>query len=418
MSVAEGAAPRGETRLTLERLRADFPILGIRVHGQPLVYLDNAATTQKPQLVIDAVRSYYEGTNANIHRGVHYLSQVATEAYEESRLTVARFLNARSRREIVFVRGATEGVNLVAQAFGRARLKPGDEILITALEHHSNIVPWQILCEQTGARLRVIPMTESGDLELDALPDLLNDRTRLASFIHVSNALGTVNPIARMIEACKAKGVPVVIDAAQSVPHMPVDVQALDPDFLVFSGHKVYGPTGIGVLYGKLEWLEQMPPYQGGGDMISSVTFERTIYNEVPHKFEAGTPHISGAIGLGAALDYVSQIGLEWIQAYESELLRYAEQKLLENRHVRLIGTPAERAGAISFMLEGVHPHDLGTILDQQGIAIRTGHHCAQPVMDYYGIPATARASLAFYNTREEIDLLVTGLDEAFEVFK
>ncbi len=401
----------------VEAVRRDFPILRLEVEGNPLVYLDNAATTQKPEAVIEAVRGYYLTQNANIHRGVHHLSQVATEAYEESRRKVQRLINARQAAEIVFVRGATEGVNLVAQSFGRMRVRPGDEILITAMEHHSNIVPWQMLCEQTGARLRVAPMTRRGELVLEEFRAKLTPRTRLAAVVYVSNALGTVNPAAELIEAAHAAGVPVLLDAAQAAPHLPVDVQELDVDFLVFSGHKMYGPTGIGVVYGKRDLLDAMPPYQGGGEMITSVTFEKTVYNEVPHKFEAGTPNVAGAVGLGVAVDYLESLGLERVQRYEEELLAYAEESLSRFSEVTIIGTAREKASILSFTLDGVHPHDIGTILDQQGIAIRAGHHCAQPVMDFFGIPATARASLAFYNTRNEIDCLVRGLRQALEVF-
>jgi cysteine desulfurase / selenocysteine lyase len=401
----------------VEAVRRDFPILRLEVEGHPLVYLDNAATTQKPEAVIEAVRGYYLTQNANIHRGVHHLSQVATEAYEESRRKVQRLINARQAAEVVFVRGATEGVNLVAQSFGRMRVRPGDEVLITAMEHHSNIVPWQMLCEQTGARLRVAPMNRRGELVLEEFRAKLTPRTRLAAVVYVSNALGTVNPAAELIEAAHAAGVPVLLDAAQAVPHLPIDVQELDVDFLVFSGHKMYGPTGIGVVYGKRDLLDAMPPYQGGGEMITSVTFEETVYNEVPHKFEAGTPNVAGAVGLGVAVDYLESLGLERIQRYEEELLAYAEESLSHFSEVTIIGTASRKAGAVSFVVNGVHPHDLGTVLDRQGIAIRAGHHCAQPVMDFFGIPATARASLAFYNTRNEIDCLVRGLRQAMEVF-
>jgi cysteine desulfurase/selenocysteine lyase len=418
MSTQWQAAQTAAEEMQIEALRSQFPILAVPVHGRPLAYLDNAATTQKPAEVIEALVRYYQRENANIHRGVHYLSQVATDSYESARRTVARFIRARSPREIVFVRGTTEGVNLVAQSFARPRLKPGDEVVISAMEHHSNIVPWQIVCEQTGAHLKVLPMDDRGELLVDRLPALLNPRTRIAAFVHVSNALGTVNPIREMIRICHAAGVPVLVDAAQAVPHLPVDVQDLDADFLAFSGHKVYGPTGIGVLYGRAELLESMPPYQGGGDMISSVSFERTVYNEIPHKFEAGTPHVAGAIGLGAALDFVLRQGLERIEAHESRLLRYAEDRLQALPEVRLIGRATEKAGVVSFVVKGVHPHDLGTVLDQQGVAIRTGHHCAQPVMDFFGIPATARASFACYNTFDEVDRLVSGVRLALEVFQ
>lgn len=418
MSTQWQAAQAAADEEQIEALRSQFPILAVPVHGRPLAYLDNAATTQKPASVIEALVRYYQRENANIHRGVHYLSQLATDAYEGARRTVARFIRARSPREIIFVRGTTEGVNLVAQSFARPRLKEGDEVVISAMEHHSNIVPWQLVCEQTGAHLKVLPMDDRGELLVGRLPALLNPRTRIAAFVQVSNALGTVNPIREMIRTCHAAGVPVLVDAAQAVPHLPVDVQELDADFLAFSGHKVYGPTGIGVLYGREELLETMPPYQGGGDMISAVSFERTIYNEIPHKFEAGTPHVAGAIGLGAALDFVLHQGLERIEAHEARLLRYAEDRLQELPEVRLIGRASEKAGVVSFVVKGVHPHDLGTVLDQQGVAIRTGHHCAQPVMDFFGIPATARASFACYNTFDEVDRLIRGIRSALEVFR
>lgn len=418
MSTQSQAAQAAAEEIQVEALRSQFPILAMPVHGRPLAYLDNAATTQKPAAVIEALVRYYQRENANIHRGVHYLSQVATDSYESARRTAARFIHARSPKEIVFVRGTTEGVNLVAQSFARPRLKPDDEVLISAMEHHSNIVPWQLVCEQTGARLKVLPMNDRGELLVDRLPGLLSSRTRIAAFVQVSNALGTVNPLREMIRICHAAGVPVLVDAAQAVPHLPVDVQELEADFLAFSGHKVYGPTGIGVLYGREELLEAMPPYQGGGDMISAVSFERTVYNEIPHKFEAGTPHVAGAIGLGVALEFVLRQGLEQIEAHEARLLRYAEDQLQALPEVRLIGRASEKAAVVSFVVKGVHPHDLGTVLDQQGVAIRTGHHCAQPVMDFFGVPATARASFACYNTFEEVDRLVSGIRSALEVFR
>ena len=403
--------------LDAERILRDFPILQTRVHGRRLAYLDNAATTQKPLSVIERIRHYYLAENSNVHRGVHHLSQVATDAYEASRRKIQRFINARRESEVVFVRGATEGVNLVAQTLGRQRLSAGDEVLITAMEHHSNIVPWQLLCEQTGARLRVIPMSERGELRLEELYTLIGAHTRLVAVVHVSNALGTVNPVEEIIRIAHTAEIPVLVDAAQSVPHLGIDVQALDADFVVFSGHKMYGPTGIGVVYGKQEYLESMPPYQGGGDMIASVTFEKTTYNELPYKFEAGTPNIAGAIGLGAAVDYLESVGMENIQAHEERLLDYTHRALSELPDVRIIGTAERKAGVVSFVMDGIHPHDLGTVLDQLGVAIRTGHHCAQPVMDFFGVPATARASLAFYNVPDDIDLLVQGLKEAREVF-
>jgi cysteine desulfurase/selenocysteine lyase len=403
--------------LDLEKIRADFPILAEPIHGKRLVYLDNAATSQKPRAVIDAIVHYYEHLNANIHRGVHTLSVRATEAHDAARQTVRRFLNAADTREIIFVRGATEAINLVAQTYGRTHVGAGDEILITAMEHHSNIVPWQMLCEEKGAHLRVAPIDDRGELLLDEFAMLIGPRTKLVAVTQVSNALGTVTPLREMIELAHRQGVPVLVDGAQAVPHFAVDVQALDCDFYAFSSHKVYGPTGIGVLYGKRALLEAMPPYQGGGDMISSVTFEKTTYNDLPFKFEAGTPDIAGAIALGAALEYISGLGMDRIAAYEHDLLTYATDKVGALPGVRLIGTARERAGALSFVMDGVHPHDLGTILDREGIAIRTGHHCAQPVMDRFKIPATARASFAVYNTREDVDALVEGIRKAQEVF-
>ncbi len=417
MTTAARRLNSADAAFDVERVRADFPILATEVHGKPLVYLDNAATSQKPRAVIDAIMRYYQGTNANVHRGVHHLSEVATEDYEGARRTVQQFINAPHIHEIIFVRGTTEGINLVAQTFGRTRIGAGDEVLITGLEHHSNIVPWQILCQEKGAKLRVAPINDDGELLLDEFAKLLGPKTKLAAVTHVSNALGTINPLKRMIELAHSHGVPVLVDGAQAVPHMKVDVQALDCDFYTFSGHKVYGPTGIGVLYGKTALLESMPPYQGGGDMISSVTFDKTTYNKLPYKFEAGTPDIAGVIGLGAALKYVNSLGIENIGAHEHDLLEYATQKLLAIPGVRIIGTAKEKAAVISFVIEGAHPHDIGTILDQEGIAIRTGHHCSQPIMDRFGIPATARASFAMYNTRAEIDALVRGIAKVREVF-
>jgi cysteine desulfurase/selenocysteine lyase len=403
--------------LDVERIRCDFPILDQKIHGKKLVYLDNAATSQKPRAVIDAIVRYYERDNANIHRGVHTLSMRATEAHDEAREAVRHFIQAADAGEIIFVRGATEAINLVAQTYGRSNVGEGDEVLITAMEHHSNIVPWQMLCEEKGAHLRVAPINDAGELDLDAFEKLLSPRTRIVAVAHVSNALGTVNPVRKIVQLAHAHDVPVLVDGAQAVPHLPVDVQALGCDFYAFSGHKVYGPTGIGVLYGKEELLAEMPPYQGGGDMISSVTFEKTTYNVVPYKFEAGTPDIAGAIGLGAALKYIGDLGMDKVAAHGHELLSYATEAVGAIPGVRLIGTARERAGVLSFMLDGVHPHDLGTILDREGIAIRTGHHCAQPVMDRFGIPATARASFAVYNTKEEVDALVKGIRAAHEVF-
>lgn len=403
--------------LDVARVRAEFPILATRVHGRPLVYLDNAATTQKPQAVIDALTRYYSAENANIHRGVHSLSQVATDAYEAARAKVARFLNAASAREVVFVRGATEGINLVAQSFARSVVRPGDEILITGMEHHANIVPWQLLAEQTGVVLRVAPLTDAGELDQPAFERLLSERTRLVSVVHLSNALGTINPVRWIAAAAHSRGIPVLVDGAQSAPHLAVDVRALECDFFVFSGHKLFGPTGIGVLYGREALLDRMPPWQGGGDMIASVTFARSTWAAVPAKFEAGTPHIAGAIGLGAAIDWLSIIGLEAVAAHEDDLLRYATAELRRVPGVGLIGTARERASILSFALDGVHPHDIGQVLDLRGVAIRAGHHCAQPVMERYGVAATARASFALYNTRAEVDALVEGVSEARRVF-
>ncbi len=393
--------------------RQDFPILERRVRGQPLVYLDNAATTQKPRAVIEAMTRYYRECNSNIHRGVHTLSQEATERFEEARVKVQRFIHAAHSHEIIFVRGTTEAINLVAQSHGRPQLKHKDEILITAMEHHSNIVPWQLLCEQTGAVLKAVPMNDAGELLLDEYLRLLGSRTRMLALTHVSNALGTINPIREIIGHAHAHGVPVLVDGAQAVAHMPVDVQALDCDFYAFSSHKLFGPTGIGVLYGKTALLEAMPPYQGGGDMIKSVTLAKTQFNDLPYKFEAGTPHIAGAIGLGAALDYVQEIGFEPIGRHEHELLRYASEQVASLPGARIIGTAREKASVLSFVLEGIHPHDLGTVLDCQGIAIRTGHHCAMPVMERFRVPATARASFAFYNTPAEADRLCAALRDA-----
>ncbi|HXF48063.1 MAG TPA: cysteine desulfurase [Verrucomicrobiae bacterium] len=403
--------------LDVEKIRKDFPALHQKVYGKPLVYLDNAATSQKPQTVIDTVSRYYTIENSNIHRGVHYLSERATKAYEDARTKVKEFINAREVREIVFCRSTTEGVNLVAQSFARGLLKPGDEILITAMEHHSNIVPWQILCEQTGAVLRVAPINDAGELVLPEFEKLLTSKTKLVSVAHISNALGTINPVEQIIETAHRRSVPVVLDGAQAVPHLKVDVQNLDCDFYLFSGHKMFGPTGIGVVYGKAHLLEAMPPYQGGGDMILSVTFEKTTYNVIPHKFEAGTPNIAGAIGLGATVEYLAGIGMENIAGYEQELLEYGTEKLSAVPGLRLVGTAKKKASILSFVMGGIHPHDIGTILDREGIAVRTGHHCAQPVMQRFGVPATVRASLAFYNTKEEIDALVAGLLEVRKVF-
>jgi len=403
--------------LDVERIRAEFPILARTVNGRPLVYLDNAATAQKPHAVIDTISSYYRTINANIHRGVHHLSVKATDGYEQARRTMQRFLGAARPEEIIFVRSATEGINLVAQTWGRANLRQDDEVLITHLEHHSNIVPWQILCEQTGARLVVAPINDAGEVIQDEFRALLNERTKIAAFAHVSNALGTINPVKAMIEAAHNAGAKVLIDGAQAAPHLAIDVRDLGADFYVVTGHKMFGPTGIGVVWGRHELLEQMPPYQGGGEMILSVTFEKTIYNKVPHKFEAGTPHIAGAIGLGAAAKWLMDVGLDRVAAHEHDLLEYGTARLTEIPGVTIIGTAAEKASILSFTIDGVHPHDAGTILDQDGIAVRTGHHCAQPVMERFGIDATVRASLALYNTKREIDALVEGVRKVIEVF-
>ncbi|MCF7842515.1 MAG: cysteine desulfurase, partial [Lentisphaeria bacterium] len=388
------------------------------VHGRPLVYLDNAATTHKPASMIEAVNRFYQRDNSNVHRGVHYLSQKATGQYERARQTVRRFINAADENEIIFVRGATEGVNLIAQTFGRHFVHAGDEILISEMEHHSNIVPWQILCEQTGATLKVIPFMDSGEIDLNTYQSMLNPRVKLVGIVHLSNTLGTINPVAEMVKMAHAQEIPVLIDGAQSVAHLPVDVQAIDADFFVFSGHKVFGPTGIGVVYGKMDRLDQLQPYQGGGDMIHSVTFEKTIYADVPHKFEAGTPNIAGAIGLGAALEYLTSWSLEEIIRYENELLRYATQALKKIEGLTIIGNAQNKAGVISFALEDIHPHDIGTILDMEGVAVRTGHHCTQPIMDHYQIPATTRVSLAFYNNQADIDAMMQALQKAIEVFR
>ncbi len=401
----------------VERIRQDFPALQVRVHGKPLVYLDNAATSQKPQVVIDRITRYYLSENSNIHRGVHFLSDLATQAYESTRDRVRQFLNAAHDREIIFTRGTTEGINLVAHSFGRSRVRAGDEVVISAMEHHSNIVPWQILCEEKSATLRVIPVNDAGELLLEEYERLLCDRTRLVAVTYVSNALGTVNPVKPMIATAHRRGIPVLVDGAQAAPHLAVDVQDLDCDFFAFSGHKLCGPTGIGILYGKADLLESMPPYQAGGDMISAVTFERTLYNSLPYKFEAGTPHIAGVIGLGAAIEYVQRIGLPRIAAYEADLLAYGTELLSAIPGLRIIGTAREKASVLSFVLDGIHAHDVGTILDHEGIAIRAGHHCAMPVMKRFGVPATARASLAFYNTREELEALAKGLHKVIEVF-
>ena len=419
MSAAPASATmqsRASRPLDVEALRREFPVLSRVVNGRPLCYLDSAASSQRPQFVIDAISRYYETTHANVHRGVHTLSQEATDLFEGARETLRRFINARSTREVIFVRGTTEAINLVAQSYARPRLQPGDEILISWLEHHANIVPWQMVCEQTGAVLKVIPITRSGEVDYAAFESLLSDRTRLLALSHVSNALGTIVPVERFIREARRRGIPVLLDGAQAAPHMPVDVQALDCDFYCFSGHKMCGPTGIGVLYGRESLLAAMPPWQGGGDMILAVSFKGTVYNELPYKFEAGTPHIAGAIGLGAAVDYLEAIGLERIAAAEQDLLDYATQRLATIPGLTLVGTAPAKAAVVSFTVDGVHPHDLGTILDHEGVAIRTGHHCAMPVMEFFGLPATARASFAFYNTRAEVDRLVDALQVAREM--
>jgi cysteine desulfurase/selenocysteine lyase len=405
------------SRPDFSALREDFPILRQTVNGHPLAYLDNAASAQRPRQVIDAVSHYEEHDHANIHRGVHTLSQRATEAFEGARRRIAAFINAASERELIFTRGTTEAINLVAQAYARPRLQPGDEILITWMEHHSNIVPWQQVCEQTGARLVVVPIDERGQLRMDEYERLLGPRTRMVAAVHVSNALGTINPVADMVRLAHGRGVPVLLDGAQAMPHGSVDVRALGCDFYAFSGHKMYGPTGIGALYGREQLLEEMPPWQGGGDMIRMVRFDHTEYNDLPWKFEAGTPNISGAVGLGAAVDYLGAIGMEAIAAREAELLSYADQRLAEVPGLRPIGTAEHKASLVSFVLDGVHPHDIGTIVDHDGIAVRTGHHCAMPVMEFFGIPATARASFALYNNEREIDRLAESLMRAHEVF-
>ena len=397
----------------VEAVRADFPILHQQVRGKRLVYLDNAATSQKPRSVIDTLNRYYESGNSNIHRGVHYLSEVATRSYEEARVKVKNFLNAADAHEIIFVRGTTEAINLVASSYGRKNIGAGDEIIISHMEHHSNIVPWQMLCEEKGALLRIIPITDSGEIILEEYEKLLNERTKFVSIVHMSNALGTINPVEKVIELAHRRGVPVLLDGAQSAQHMRVDVQALDCDFYTCSGHKLFGPTGIGVLYGKMGLLDAMPPYQGGGDMISSVTFEKTAYNTLPYKFEAGTPHVAGAIGLGAAIDYVSALSLDAVAAHEAKLLDYATQAMSDVEGLHIIGTARRKASVLSFVVDGAHPSDIGAILDTQGVAIRTGHHCTQPLMDRFGLSATARASFAFYNTLEEVDSLVRAVRKA-----
>ena len=401
----------------IEQIRADFPILGENVRNKPLVYLDNAASCQKPQAVIDAIVHTYSREYANIHRGVHTLSVKATDKFEATREKIRAFINAKSEKEIIFVRGATEAINLVAQSYGKSQFKAGDEIVISAMEHHANIVPWQILCQQIGTVLKVAPMNRNGELIFEEFEKLLGEKTKLVAIAHMSNALGTINPVEKIIAAAHGKNVPVLLDGAQAIPHMPVDVKALDCDFYVFSGHKLYGPSGTGVLYGRQALLETMPPYQGGGDMIRQVTFEKTTYAGLPQKFEAGTPAIAEIIGLGAAIDYVSAIGMDNIAAYEAELLDYATEQAQQIKGLNIIGQAAEKGGILSFTLDHIHPHDIGTMLDSLGIAVRAGHHCAMPVMDFYGVPATARASFAMYNTRQEIDVLMQGIKSLIEVF-
>jgi cysteine desulfurase / selenocysteine lyase len=399
--------------LDVYKIRKDFPILDLQVNGKPLVYFDNAATSQKPWQVIKAIEHYYTDLNSNVHRGVHHLSQKATDAFEASRKKVAGFINAKHDHEVIFTRGTTEAINLVAHSYGKQFVQPGDVIIISTLEHHSNIVPWQLLCEDRKAELKVIPINEKGELLLEAFKEMLDEKVKLVSVNYVSNSLGTINPVREIIELSHQQGIPVLLDAAQAVQHMPIDVQELDVDFFAFSGHKMYGPTGIGILYGKEKWLNQMPPYQGGGEMIKTVSFEKTIYNELPFKFEAGTPNIEAAICLGAAVDYINEIGLESIQQYEHELLEYATEKLSGIDGIRFIGTAGKKASVVSFLIDSIHPYDVGVILDQLGIAVRTGHHCTQPLMDYYGIPGTVRASFAFYNTKEEIDVLTEAVQKA-----
>jgi cysteine desulfurase/selenocysteine lyase len=403
-------------KFDVENVRKDFPILHQKVHGKPLVYLDNAATTQKPLPVIEAIENYYRLDNSNIHRGVHALSERATEYYEKVRVAAQRYLNAADSKEIIFVRGTTEAINLVAQTYGRQHVGRGDEVLITAMEHHSNIVPWQMLCEEKGAKLRVAPINDQGELLLEEFEKLLGPKTKIVAVSHLSNALGTINPVREIARLAHARGIPVLVDGAQAAPRMTVDVQELDVDFYAISGHKMYGPTGIGVLYGKTKLLEAMPPYQGGGDMIASVSFDKTVYNRLPYKFEAGTPNIADTIGLGAAIEYLEKVGLEQIEHHEHDLLAYATCEVESIRGVSVVGTAKHKAGVLSFTMDGIHPHDIGTILDREGVAVRTGHHCAQPVMQRFGIPATVRASFGLYNTREEVDALVSGIHKVVEV--
>jgi cysteine desulfurase / selenocysteine lyase len=413
MTAAKDTELLKEKKPDFKKLRNDFPILSRMVNGKPLVYFDNGATTQKPLQVLEAIQHYYAYYNSNVHRGVHTLSQEATTAQEESREKVRQFINARSANEIIFTKGTTESINLVAASLSKFYFKPGDEIIISTMEHHSNIVPWQMACEQTGAKLKVIPINDAGEILFDEFEKLLNEKTKLVAVVHVSNSLGTINPVKKIIEKAHAKNIPVLLDGAQAIQHTQVDVQQLDCDFYCFSGHKMYGPTGIGILYGKEKWLEQMPPYQGGGEMIKHVTFAKTTYNDLPFKFEAGTPHIEGAIVLGTAIDYINNIGIDAIEVYEHELLKYATEQLSAIDKIKFIGTAKEKASVLSFLIEGVHPYDTGVILDKLGIAVRTGHHCTEPLMDRFGIPGTVRASLVFYNTKEEIDVLVSGVKKA-----
>ncbi len=408
---------RKSTGFDVHKIRADFPILKEIIHGKPLCYLDNAATTQKPQAVIDTIVKYYTSQNANIHRGVHYLSELATKEFEDARIKVKDFINASSEKEIIFTRGTTESINLVANVFNKAILKDGDEIIISAMEHHSNIVPWQLIQDQKKIKLRIIPIDDNGEIIFDEFIKLINEKTKLISIVYVSNSLGTINPVERIIEEAHRHNIPVLLDAAQAIQHIKIDVKKLDCDFLAFSGHKIYGPTGIGVLYGKEKLLESLPPFLGGGDMISKVTFEKTTYNELPYKFEAGTSNIADTIGLGTAIDYVSQIGLEKISVHENEILDYATESLLQIPELKIIGQAKHKSSVISFVFDNIHPHDAGTFLDFEGIAIRTGHHCTQPVMDRFNIPATSRASFAMYNTKEEVDVLVKGIKKLIEVF-
>lgn len=403
--------------LDIEKIRNDFPILHQEVHGKPLVYLDNAATSQKPQAMIDAIVDYYQHDNANVHRGVHTLSERATKLYETARDKVRQFIHAEHTREIIFTKGATESINLVANCFARSQLQTGDEIIVSQMEHHSNIVPWQLACEQTGAKLRVLPINQAGELELDKLSDLINDKTKLIAIVHISNALGTINPVKEIIAQAHQRDIPVLVDATQSLPRMTVDVRELDCDFMVFSGHKMYGPAGIGVLYGKQSWLDKLPPYQGGGEMITEVHFDKTRYAPLPAKFEAGTPNIVGAIGLGASIDYLNQLGMDNVLAHETELLEYTAQALHEIQGLRFIGEAKQRTGLVTFVFDDIHAHDVGTILDHQGIAVRAGHHCAMPTMEYYQVPATIRASFGIYTTKAEIDSLTEGLCEVRRMF-